>query len=147
MRLQEASFGIIPLQQAGGEWKVLLILHKGGRHWAFPKGRSNPGETPLESARRELKEETGLDVDKLLQESPLSERYEFRRKGQTVTKTVQYFPALVSGRLRLQPEEIQDSKWVLLKEAMRYLTFQEAKEMCRILVQQLIPNSTSDAVE
>jgi bis(5'-nucleosidyl)-tetraphosphatase len=137
MRVQEASFGIIPLEQVEGIWKVLLILHKGGRHWAFPKGRSNPGETPLESARRELKEETGLDIEKLLQEEPLTERYEFRRKGEIVIKTVQYFPAVVSGTVRLQPEEIQDAKWVLLKEAVRHLTFREAKEMCRMLVRQL----------
>ena len=137
MRVQEASFGIIPLQQVEGVWRVLLILHKGGRHWAFPKGRSNPGETPLESAKRELKEETGLNVEKLLQEEPLPERYEFRRRGEIVIKTVQYFPAIVSGEVQLQPEEIQDSKWVLLKEAVRHLTFRESKEMCRILVRQL----------
>ncbi len=137
MRVQEASFGIIPIKKFDEIWKVLLILHKGGRHWAFPKGRSNPGETPLESARRELKEETGLDVDSLLQDEPLSERYEFRRKGEFVVKTVQYFPAFVSGEVQLQPEEIQDSKWVPLKEAVRHLTFREAKEMCRNLVRQL----------
>jgi bis(5'-nucleosidyl)-tetraphosphatase len=136
-RVQEASFGIIPLQQVDGIWQVLLILHKGGRHWAFPKGRSNPGETPLESARRELKEETGLDVETLLQDEPLTEQYEFRRKGESVVKTVQYFPAVVSGTVRLQPEEIQDAKWVLLKEAVRHLTFREAKEMCRMLVRLL----------
>ena len=137
MRVQEASFGIIPIKKFDEIWKVLLILHKGGRHWAFPKGRSNPGETPLESARRELKEETGLDVDSLLQDEPLSEKYEFRRKGEFVVKTVQYFPAFVSGEVKLQPEEIQDSKWVPLKEAVRHLTFREAKEMCRNLVRQL----------
>ncbi|MGD0664742.1 MAG: NUDIX domain-containing protein [Rhabdochlamydiaceae bacterium] len=137
MNVQEASFGIIPLMQMDGIWKVLLILHKGGRHWAFPKGRSNPGETPLESAKRELKEETGLEVEKLLQDEPLSERYEFRRKSEIVVKTVQYFPALVYGEVRLQPEEIQDAKWVPLKEAVRHLTFREAKEMCRMLVRQL----------
>lgn len=136
-RVQEASFGIIPLKQIDGIWQVLLILHKGGRHWAFPKGRSNPGETELESARRELKEETGLDVEKLLQDEPLTEQYEFRRKGESVVKTVQYFPAVVSGTVRLQPEEIQDAKWVLLKEAVRHLTFREAKEMCRMLVRLL----------
>lgn len=137
MRVQEASFGIIPLQQIENLWKVLLILHKGGRHWAFPKGRSNPGETPFESAKRELQEETGLEVGQLLQEDPLTEHYEFRRKGETVVKTVQYFPAIVKGTLRLQPEEIQDAKWVPLKDAMKHLTFREAKEMCMSLIQKL----------
>ncbi|MGH2611992.1 MAG: bis(5'-nucleosyl)-tetraphosphatase [Rhabdochlamydiaceae bacterium] len=137
MHIQEASFGIIPLQKVDEIWRVLLILHKGGRHWAFPKGRSNPGETPVESAKRELKEETGLTVEKFLQEEPLTERYEFRRKGESVIKTVQYFPAIVSGEVRLQPEEIQDAKWVLLKEAVRHLTFREAKDMCQMLAGQL----------
>lgn len=137
MRVQEASFGIIPLQREEYSWKVLLILHKGGRHWAFPKGRSNPGETALESAQRELQEETGLEVENLLQNEPLTEKYEFWRKGEIVVKTVQYFPALVKGVLRLQPEEIQDAKWVPLKEATAHLTFREAKEMCLALLKKL----------
>lgn len=135
--MQETSFGVIPLQQNGDHWQVLLILHKGGRHWAFPKGRSNPGESALESAKRELQEETGLEIERLLQDEPLVERYEFRRKGEVVTKTVQYFPALVRGEVRLQPEEIRDAKWVPLKEAVKHLTFREAKEMCQSLVKQL----------
>lgn len=134
MNIQEASFGIIPLKKEKNQWYVLLILHKGGRHWAFPKGRSDPGETPLESARRELKEETGLTIKELLQEEPLTEQYKFRRKGSIVVKTVQYFPALVEGEVCLQPEEIQDSKWVLLKEADQHLTFRAARQMCQMVI-------------
>ncbi|MDE6192932.1 MAG: NUDIX hydrolase [Muribaculaceae bacterium] len=48
----------------GEELKVLLIErgitpYKG--HWAFPGGFLNPNETAEEGARRELREETGLD--------------------------------------------------------------------------------------
>lgn len=32
------------------------------RFWKFPGGRSEPGETPLETAVRELEEETGIRV-------------------------------------------------------------------------------------
>jgi bis(5'-nucleosidyl)-tetraphosphatase len=138
MIVEEASFGIIPLKQENGIWQVLLILHQGGRHWAFPKGHGNPGETPIESARRELKEETGLDIQKFLQEDPLTERYQFHRKREIVVKTVQYFPALVEGNLKLQVEEIRDAKWVSLKESPGYLTFREAKEMCNKLIHILI---------
>jgi len=134
MKIEEKSFGVIPLRQDRGLWLVLLILHQGGRHWAFPKGHGNEGETALESARRELKEETGLDIQQVLQESPLVEKYQFHRKQEIVIKTVQYFPALVAGELQLQAAEIRDAKWVPLKEAARHLTFKEAKEMCNKLV-------------
>jgi bis(5'-nucleosidyl)-tetraphosphatase len=134
MKIEEESFGIIPLRQENGSWQVLLILHQGGRHWAFPKGHGNPGETPIDSAQRELKEETGLDIQELLQETPLMEKYQFHRKREIVIKTVQYFPATVSGILHLQAEEIRDAKWVPLKDAIKHLTFKEAKEMCNKLI-------------
>ncbi len=34
--------------------------------WSFPGGRIDPGETPVEAARRELAEETGLGVGELV---------------------------------------------------------------------------------
>lgn len=136
-KVEESSFGIIPLSKEGEEWKVLIVLHKGGRHWAFPKGHSNPGETPLEAAMRELKEETGLEVEKVLEEVPLKEAYSFYRPQEFVLKKVAYFPALVCGELHLQEEEIQDAKWIFLKEATGYLTFKEARNMCQELIRKL----------
>ncbi len=126
--VEDNSFGIIPRQKKE-EWMVLLILHQKGTHWAFPKGHGCPGETPLESACRELKEETGLDVERVLFEKPLKEQYYFHRKGERVCKTVLYYAAEVKGTLALQEEEIRDSKWVLLKEAAAHLTFAEARAM------------------
>ena len=107
MEVEEASYGIIPLKKEGEVWKVLLILHKGGKHWAFPKGRIDPGEEPLETAVRELKEETGLEVVEFVSREPLSDRYRFRRSGLMVTKSVDYFPAVVAGVVKLQPEEMK----------------------------------------
>jgi bis(5'-nucleosidyl)-tetraphosphatase len=127
---REYSFGIVPLKQLENVSHVLLIFHKGGRHWSFPKGRKDPGETDLETAKRELKEETGLDVDVLLSDVPYVETYNFYKFHEKVHKTVAYYPALVVGDLCLQPEEILDAKWVPLKEAVHFLTFKEAKEIC-----------------
>jgi bis(5'-nucleosidyl)-tetraphosphatase len=123
------SFGIVPFLNENGTWKVLLILHREGNHWGFPKGKANPGEIPLAAASRELKEETGLSVLKVLREDPLTEQYQFRRKKQLIIKTVQYFPALVEGALQLQEEEIREAKWLTIQEAMQQLTFREARHI------------------
>lgn len=127
--LKVESFGIIPFINEKGTWKVLLILHKEGSHWGFPKGKINPGENALQAATRELKEETGLSIARILLEKPLTEQYQFRRKKQLIIKTVQYFPALVEGELQLQEEEIRESKWLTIDEAMQQLSFKEARHI------------------
>lgn len=137
--MHEESFGIIPLRHFGNQWEVFLILHKHGNHWGFPKGKGDHGEEPLESATRELKEETGLVVEKLLPMEPISEEYSFYRGGKKVRKRVHYFPAIVSGALLLQPEEIRDGKWLPFQEAYFQLTFDEAKKICS-KIQQFIEN-------
>jgi bis(5'-nucleosidyl)-tetraphosphatase len=131
------SFGIVPLQKEQGVWKVLVILHSEGNHWGFPKGRADPNETPLESATRELKEETGLTVEDVLLDKPLSEQYQFMRKREFVVKTVQYFPAIVSGDLKLQQEEIRDAKWLTPQEALKQLSFREARHILREILRHL----------
>ncbi len=131
------SFGIVPFLKEEGTWKVLLILHREGNHWGFPKGKANPGETPLQSATRELKEETGLIVSDVLLQQPMIEQYQFRRKRQFIVKTVQYFPAFVEGSLNLQEEEIRDAKWMTIPEALQQLTFKEARHILQEFVRCL----------
>jgi bis(5'-nucleosidyl)-tetraphosphatase len=131
------SFGIVPFLKKEGVWKVLLILHREGNHWGFPKGKANPHETPLESATRELKEETGLNVVQILRDHPMTEQYQFRRKKQFIIKTVQYFPAFVEGDLILQEEEIRDAKWMTIPEALQQLSFREARHILQEFVRHL----------
>lgn len=135
--IREESFGIIPLRHLNDEWEIFLILHKQGNHWGYPKGKADEGEEPLESAKRELKEETGLKVEQLLQEESISEEYTFYRNGKKVLKQVHYYPAIVSGALFLQPDEIRDGKWLSFEEAYYQLTFEEAKQICLKIQQQI----------
>ncbi|HSX03642.1 MAG TPA: NUDIX domain-containing protein [Rhabdochlamydiaceae bacterium] len=134
---KEESFGIVPLKEEQGIWMVFLILHKQGRHWGFPKGKRQGDEDAKTSAIRELKEETNLDIVRFLQETPFIESYLFRSKGKKILKTVHYFPAVVSGDLKLQEEEIRDGKWLPLKEAHQQLTFKEARSICDHIIHML----------
>ena len=126
---KEQSFGVIPLLKKLGEWNVFLIQHKKGRYWGFPKGHAEPGETAQQTACRELKEETHLDVVRFFDEEPFIERYEFLKKGVWIEKTVFYFVAEVRGTVRLQKEEIQAGVWVPFPEALVRITHQEGKSI------------------
>jgi len=125
----EESFGIIPLKRSSEGWAIFLIQQKNGGHWGFPKGKRAGEETPLESAQRELTEETGLKIEELLQEEPLVEEYFYSRKGEKIHKTVFYFIALVSGKPVLQVNEIFAGEWFSFNEAEKKLTFEESKKL------------------
>lgn len=126
----EASYGIIPLKKFKEEWRVLLIQHNAG-HWAFPKGHAEKGETHEDTAFRELLEETGLLVVKLLFDEPLTETYWFKHQEELIHKKVYYYLAQVKGRVVLQKEELSSYQWVPLEKADQYVTFAQAKSICQ----------------
>ncbi len=126
----EHSFGIIPLRRFQGCWQVFLIQHRAG-HWSFPKGHQDGSETPQETAKRELFEETGLSVVQFLPFKELEEYYIFRKSDETVIKKrVTYFMAEAEGDVKLQMEELAEGKWASLSEAMDLITFKEALKIC-----------------
>jgi len=53
------SAGVVVLRKTAGGWRVLLL--RVYNYWDFPKGRVEPGETPLTTARRETREETTVE--------------------------------------------------------------------------------------
>jgi 8-oxo-dGTP pyrophosphatase MutT (NUDIX family) len=138
--IYDTSYGIIPLQKSVDGWKVLLIQQH-QNYWTFPKGHPENDETPIDSAKRELKEETGLDVMEILYDEPVKENYIFTAKQSKIHKTVIYFLALVDGTISLQHDEILGAKWVKLSEASLSITFPEAKAVCQQVVDILDSNN------
>lgn len=53
------SCGIVPVRFADGDWKLLVL--RAYKNWDFPKGVAGPNEDPLDAAKRETLEETGID--------------------------------------------------------------------------------------
>jgi bis(5'-nucleosidyl)-tetraphosphatase len=128
----EHSYGIIPLQRWENEWQVFLVHRtKSGGFWEFPKGHLDEGETSLAAAERELREETGLSIATLLEFNPLTEYYEYEWHGKTIPKEVHYYLAIVEGEVALQPNEVDEGKWVPLRDAEIHVTHDSTRSLCQ----------------
>ena len=64
----DLSVGVVPLREGAEGWEVFVIQQKNADHWGFPKGHPFDGESPKETAARELEEETGVKTIKLIKE-------------------------------------------------------------------------------
>lgn len=120
----EKSCGAIVYRKFHGNTEILLIRHIKSGYWSFPKGHVEPGETEAETAKREIKEETGVDV---LIDTGFRETVTFSPRRDT-SKTVVYFVGLaVNHDLVPQKEEISELRWVEIGQAMSALTYENDK--------------------
>ena len=119
MREEKSCGALCFLEEQDGR-RVLLVKHRAGGHWAFPKGHVEPGESEEQTARREVLEETGVEIE-ILPGYRETNRYSPCRG---VMKEVVYFRARALGNeTRPQPEEIRIAKFVPIPEAMALLTY------------------------
>jgi bis(5'-nucleosidyl)-tetraphosphatase len=128
---KDFSYGIIPLYKDEEGIEILLIQHTEG-HWGFPKGHAEAGETPLEAARRELQEETGISKYGIDGTTVFQEEYYLTKNSQVLHKTVVYYPAWVTDKKVVpQPEEVKDIGWFSLIDAQEKVTFDGAKKILK----------------
>jgi len=128
---EDFSCGVIPYRVINGEREFLLVRHKAG-HWSFPKGHPEDAEDHIETARRELEEETGIGRAELDETRPFEEQYAFtKRSGKRVRKVVLYFVGQVSAgqSVRLQASEVSDFAWGDAEATRHRLTFDEGRAL------------------
>ena len=111
----------------------LLIQHAvklGGRgHWDFPKGHIEGSETELETATRELEEETGIRDFRLLDDFKEKISYNIHIDSKIIPKEVIFFLAeSLTKKVRLSSEH-QNYKWLNFSSAHNQLTYSNAKKV------------------
>lgn len=129
--IKDQSFGIIPIfKNLQGDFLFCLVEHQ-GEHWGFPKGHPNQGETEEETAKRELKEETGIADIKIISDKYFIQKYTFEKDGIVYDKSVKYFLGFVSDVNTRTPDDFKDEisgmKWLAFSEARELITFDNAK--------------------
>jgi 8-oxo-dGTP pyrophosphatase MutT (NUDIX family) len=100
----------------------------GSRVLALPKGHPEAGESAADAARREVREEAGVEtrvVEKLG-----DVRYWYTRDGRRIAKVVAFFLLeYVSGDVADHDREVEDARWLGLEQAAAELTYEGERDM------------------
>lgn len=118
--LREHSAGAVIYRVEGGDFKF-LILKYGLGHWDFPKGNVEKGESELETVKREVLEETGIDKIEIIDGFKERVGYYYRMKGNLIYKTVNYYLARTDQKELKLSYEHEDYAWVTVDEALKYI--------------------------
>lgn len=114
--------GGLVFRDQGGELRYLIVQAKGNpAHWILPKGHLEPGETPEETALRELAEETGVKGRIITELGWL----QFSFAGRQIS-TIYY---LMAFQDQVPPQENRVCLWLPYEEARQLLTFPATKEL------------------
>jgi bis(5'-nucleosidyl)-tetraphosphatase len=127
---EETSAGAVVYFKEEGEPKFLILHYEEG-HWDFPKGHIIVGEKLEETALREIKEESGLDVI-LHVEFKENFSYFFKNKeGVIVSKRVYFFIGQAKTKEVSLSDEHIGYAWLSFEHAEKKLTYDNAKEVLK----------------
>ncbi len=118
--LYEKSCGAVIFYRTKQDTKILLVKNSNGRYWSFPKGHIEDDETEQETAVREIKEETGLDVTLFDGFREVSEYCPF---GKIRKRVVFFLARAFTDNVKIQEEEIDSYIWVDLQQARKMCSY------------------------
>ncbi len=137
MSSEETSAGGVVVR---GDQVVVIVPTRraanGARVLALPKGHVDPGETPVQTAAREVREETGV-VAELVCELGDS-HYWYRRGGRTIAKTVHFYLFSFSGGDTADhDDEVEEVRWIDLRQALTELSYEGERRMVALALDHL----------
>ena len=146
---REFSAGGVVVRRMRGRWWAAVVRPRRDDHrpqvWALPKGLIDEGERGLETAIREVYEETGL---RAAGERKLGDvRYVYTWDGERIFKVVSFFLLRAKGgRIGVLPPgmeiEVAEARWVPLDDAPSILSYGGEKQIARKALEVLAEGSS-----
>ena len=112
--------------------REVLVVNQNHDSWSLPKGHIDPGETALEAARREIREESGITQLALIRELGTYERYKIKPGGgedPSEAKTITFF-LFETAQTALEPQDPDnpEARWVKKTQVAALLTHPKDRE-------------------
>ena len=132
MKYEKSCGAVIMRRNRDNNIEALLVSMKNGGHFSFPKGHVEGNETELETAAREILEETKLEVE-FLDGFRMTTRYS---PAKDTIKDVIYFAATPKTEdFKKQDEEILDIGWFPADIAIEKVTFENDKKILKSAIE------------
>lgn len=125
---KEKSCGAIVFYLKDNKEQILLIKHANSGHWSFPKGHVEAKETEVETALREIREETGINVSI---DTRFREVVTYSPKKDVLKDVVYFFATSEEYETFNQEEEVSDIKWVDLSSVVSCVSYKNDKALLR----------------
>ena len=119
----KAAGGVV-YRQVSRELIEVVIGKQANGDWRLPKGVSEPGETAIQTAKREVGEETGLSVQICGFIGETTYAFKNSIDGAYHVKSVTFYLMFpTGGEISIHDVEFECVSWVEWREALRRLTF------------------------
>ena len=127
--IREFSAGGVVVRQMQGRPFVAVVRVR-DQILALPKGHPDGDESAAEAARREVREETGLEAECVERLGDV--KYWYVRGGERVMKIVAFFLFRYrSGSIEDHDHEVEEALWIPLDEAPKRLAYKGEREMAQ----------------
>src|SRR3989338_2131322 len=122
---REASFGAVIFRQ-NGEIEYLLLRYRHGK-FDFSRGHAEVGEQTIDTVRREIKEETGIEDLEFIPGFKETVSWFFKREGKVVYKEATFLLARTKTREVKLSEEHLEYRWANYEEATKILELKNSR--------------------
>ena len=123
----EKSCGAIVYTKRNGQYLYVIVQEQGGAY-SFPKGHMEGDETEMETARREVFEETGLNPE--FQEGfRETDEYDLKEKPGTRKQVVYFLAEFGDEPLVSRPGEIRRILLLPYEQAAEYFDYEGARRI------------------